>query len=676
MFIDNDYHWKGSGRMNTIALVGNPNCGKTTLFNALTGSNQHVGNWPGVTVEKKEGQFKYNGMLYKVVDLPGTYSLGAYSEDEVVARDYIIKGNPDVVINVVDATNIERNLYLTTQLLEMDTRVIIALNMMDEAKIKNIEIDLKNLSNSLGVPVIATVAAKKKGIEELIEKAISIINKGDLKYNPISYGENIDKEIEVIKSLLEDSSYDYPAKWIAIKALEGDKEVLKHIQDRKEVSDRLVGLGDKAIDYELEIVDRRYEFIGNIVKKSVEKPSESAVTLTDKIDKVVTNKYLGIPIFGLIMFIVFQLTFVIGSDLLGGYIEGWMESLSDVTNLLLVNLNAPEWLTSFIIEGFIGGVGAVVVFVPLIMTLYFFLGILEDTGYMSRAAYVMDGIMRALGLHGKTFISMIVGFGCNVPGIMSARTLENKKDRMIAILINPFMSCGARIPIYLVFIAAFFADKGGLVLFSIYALGIIVALVMGKIFSKTLFKGESSHFIMELPPYRLPSMKSVFRDMWDKVWEFLKRAGTIIFAVVTILWILSVFPLGVEPYSQESLLGQIGTIIAPIFAPAGFGTWQASVSLFAGIAAKEAVVAILGMVYAGATEGAELVTAIQGVFTPLTAISFMVMVLLYTPCAAAIATVKKETNSYKWAAFMVIYPFILAWIGAVLVYQIGTILGF
>jgi ferrous iron transport protein B len=676
VFIDNDYHWKGSGRMNTIALVGNPNCGKTTLFNALTGSNQHVGNWPGVTVEKKEGQFKYNGMLYKVVDLPGTYSLGAYSEDEVVARDYIIKGNPDVVINVVDATNIERNLYLTTQLLEMDTRVIIALNMMDEAKIKNIEIDLKNLSNSLGVPVIATVAAKKKGIGELIEKAISIINKGDLKYNPISYGENIDKEIEVIKSLLEDSSYDYPAKWIAIKALEGDKEVLKHIQDRKEVSDRLVGLGDKAIDYELEIVDRRYEFIGNIVKKSVEKPSESAVTLTDKIDKVVTNKYLGIPIFGLIMFIVFQLTFVIGSDLLGGYIEGWMESLSDVTNVLLVNLNAPEWLTSFIIEGFIGGVGAVVVFVPLIMTLYFFLGILEDTGYMSRAAYVMDGIMRALGLHGKTFISMIVGFGCNVPGIMSARTLENKKDRMIAILINPFMSCGARIPIYLVFIAAFFADKGGLVLFSIYALGIIMALVMGKIFSKTLFKGESSHFIMELPPYRLPSMKSVFRDMWDKVWEFLKRAGTIIFAVVTILWILSVFPLGVEPYSQDSLLGQIGTIIAPIFAPAGFGTWQASVSLFAGIAAKEAVVAILGMVYAGATEGAELVTAIQGVFTPLTAISFMVMVLLYTPCAAAIATVKKETNSYKWAAFMVIYPFILAWIGAVLVYQIGTILGF
>ena len=662
--------------MNTIALVGNPNSGKTTLFNALTGANQHVGNWPGVTVEKKEGKFKYNGTQYNVVDLPGTYSLGAYSEDEVVARDYIIKGNPDIVINVVDATNIERNLYLTTQLLEMGIKVIIALNMMDEAKIKNIEIDLEKLSMNLGVPVIATVAAKRKGINDLIEKAISSINDGIPNQSHISYGENIDKEIEIFKGLLEGSTFEYPNNWIAIKVLEGDQDILNHIKDKHMITERLVSLGDRAMDYELEIVDRRYDFIGNIVRKSVEKPNETLITLTDKIDKVITNKFLGLPIFALIMITVFQLTFVIGQGLLGGYVEGWIGSLSQLLSTFLVTINSPDWVISFLIEGMVGGVGAVVVFVPLIMVLYFFLGILEDTGYMARAAYVMDGIMRALGLHGKTFISMIVGFGCNVPGVMATRSLDSKKDRMIALLINPFMSCGARIPIYLVFIAAFFPNNGGLVLFLIYALGILIALIMGKIFSKTLFKGESSHFIMELPPYRLPSMRSVTRDMWDKVWEFLKRAGTVIFAVVTILWVLSVFPLGVEPYSQESLLGRIGTFIAPIFVPAGFGTWQASVSLFAGIAAKEAVVAILGMVYAGVSEGTELVTAIQSVFTPLTAVSFMVMVLLYTPCAATIATVKKETNSYKWAAFMAIYTFVIAWGVAVLVYQVGSLLGF
>lgn len=662
--------------MNTFALVGNPNSGKTTLFNALTGSNQHVGNWPGVTVEKKEGQLKYKGKIFNVVDLPGTYSLGAYSEDELVARDFIIKGNPDLVINVIDATNIERNLYLTTQLMEMGTKVIIALNMMDEAKMKNIHIDLEKLSKSLGIPVIATVASKRKGLDTLIQRAVEYMEEDIPIYNPISYGENIDREIDHIRRLLEGSNSDYPRGWIAIKALEGDKEVLSKIDKNSSVHERLVFLGHKTQDYELEIVDRRYDFIGNIISKAVRNPTESIETLTDKIDRVVTNKYFGIPIFALIMFISFQLTFVIGSDLLGGYVEGWLVSFGEFLSNLLISINAPDWLVSFLIEGVIGGVGSVVVFVPLIAVLYLFLGVLEDTGYMARAAYVMDGLMRALGLHGKTFISMIVGFGCNVPGVMSTRTLENKKDRMIALLINPFMSCGARFPIYLVFISAFFPNKGGIVLFAIYGLGIIVALVMGKIFSKTLFKGESSHFIMELPPYRLPSFRSVIRDMWEKVWEFLKRAGTVIFIVVTLLWILSIFPLGVEPYSQDSLLGKIGTLIAPLFAPAGFGTWQASVSLFAGIAAKEAVVAVLGMVYAGVSEGSELIYALQQVFTPLTAISFLVMTLLYTPCVAVLATVKKETNSIKWALFMAIYTFVIGWVGAVLVYQIGSLLGF
>lgn len=664
--------------MKTIAFVGNPNSGKTTLFNALTGSNQHVGNWPGVTVEKKEGKFKYKDIEYKVVDLPGTYSLGAYSEDEIVARDYILKGDPDLVINVVDATNIERNLYLTTQLMEMDAKVIIALNMMDEAKQKNIKIDIDKLSMDLGIPIIPTIASKSKGLNDLIEKSIEVINKKDNLSTYFTYGDKIDKEIENIESILSNSIFDYPKKWIALKLLEGDKEISRLLENQgpDSIKERLVLFEEKSMDYELEIVDKRYEFIGSIIIKSVKKPTEEVETLTDKIDKIITNKYLGIPIFGLIMFIIFQLTFAIGQDLLGGYMADLVGFLSEIITNGLSSIGSPQWILDFVTEGIFGGVGAIFEFVPLIMVLYFFLGILEDTGYMARAAYVMDGLMRSLGLHGKTFISMIVGFGCNVPGIMSTRTLENKKDRMIALLINPFMSCGARLPIYLVFIAAFFPNHGGLVLFSLYFLGIIMALLVGKIFSKTLFKGESSHFIMELPPYRLPIFKYVIRDMWEKVKEFIQRAGTIIFAVVALLWILSVLPMGVEPYSQESILGRIGTIIAPIFKPAGFGTWQASVSLFAGIAAKEAVVAILGMVYAGVTEGSELVNALQGAFTPLTATSFLVMTLLYTPCAAVIGTVKKETNSTKWAIFMAVYPFILGWIMAVLIYQIGSLLGF
>lgn len=666
--------------MNTIALVGNPNSGKTTLFNALTGANQHVGNWPGVTVEKKEGKFNFDGNTYKIVDLPGTYSLGAYSEDEMVARDYIIKDNPDIVINIVDATNIERNLYLTTQLMEMGAKVIIALNMMDEAKARNISFNIDKLSKKLGVPIVPIVASKKEGLDNLVKKSVDVIKKSENPKTNISYGKDIDEEIDNLRNLMGNIDLNYPSHWIAIKLLEGDEYVHDLVSNNHDLSSEFINAMDKikdnTEDYELQIVDKRYEFIDNAIDKNVVRPEIKAETTTDKIDRILTHKWFGLPIFALIMFVMFQLTFFIGEDILGELVAGGMEALGETVGSFLASHNAPEMLTAFISDGIIGGLGAVFEFVPLIMVMYMFMGILEDSGYMARAAYVMDRIMKSLGLHGKTFVSMLVSFGCNVPGIMSTRTLDSKKDRMIAILINPFISCGARLPIYSVFIAAFFPNKGGLILFFLYFLGIAVALLMGKIFSKTLFKGESSYFIMELPPYRVPTLKNVLRNMWDKVWGFLKRAGTVIFAVVTALWILAVLPFGVEPYSETSILARIGSFIAPIFKPAGFGTWQASVGLFAGIVAKEAVVATLGMVYAGVEEGAKLITAIQGAFTPLTAMSFMVMTLLYTPCAAVIGTVRKETNSHKWALFTTIYTFVVGWIGAVLVFQIGKLLGF
>ncbi len=670
--------------MFTVALAGNPNCGKTTIFNALTGANQHVGNWPGVTVEKKEGMLRFGGNQYNIVDLPGTYSLGAYSEDEIVARDFILKDKPDLVVSVVDATNIERNLYLTVQLLEMGANVIIALNMMDEAQEREIKIDVDSLQRQLGVPIVPMIASRQKGIDDLKSKISEAVKKNAAEPIKITYGHKIDEAVASLAQIIKQSAgiNDYPADWVALKLFEDDEYILDyvskqapHISDKAAayINDLTRSLG---VEPEMAIVDKRYEFIKDVVSGSIIKPKQQIKTTSDKIDKVLTHKWFGLPIFALIMFSIYQLTFIIGGDVLGGSVAFLLETLGENTAAWLEGINAPDMLVSFVADGIFGGIGAVLEFIPLIMVLYIFLGILEDSGYMARAAYVMDRIMRALGLHGKTFISMLIGVGCNVPGIMSTRTLDSKKDRMIAILINPFISCGARLPIYLVFIAAFFPNHGGTVLFILYATGFIVAILMGKLFSKTLFKGETSYFIMELPPYRMPTVKGVLIHMWDKVGGFLKRAGTVIFAVVTMLWVLSILPYGVEPYSQASILGRIGSFISPIFKPAGFGTWQASVGLFAGIVAKEAVVATLGMVYAGVEEGAELVASIQQAFTPLSAFAFMIMTLLYTPCAAVIGTVRRETNSWKWTLFTVIYTFLVGWLGAVLVFQIGRLLGF
>lgn len=668
--------------MNTIALAGNPNCGKTSIFNILTKSRQHVGNWPGVTVEKKEGKLKYNGEEFTIVDLPGTYSLGAYSEDEIVARNYIIQDKPDVVINVVDATNIERNLYLTTQLIEMGANVVVALNMMDSAKDKGIDIDVKKLSKELGVPIIPTVALKKEGIDELIKAAISTKNasKGTL----VDYGEELKEEIKNLESVL--SAYkdklNYMIKWTALKLLENDNymknlvtevgavDVLNQLEkSNNTISDKI------GFEAEMAIVDKRYTYISSITSSAIRRQNTRKETLTDKIDKVVTNKFLGIPIFAVIMFLLYQITFTIGAGM-QDWLDGAIGDFGGIISDKLASSGAPEFLSGFVSDGLIAGLGSVISFLPLIMVMYFLIGLLEDSGYMARSAYVMDRLMRSLGLHGKTFVSMIVGSGCNVPGIMSTRTLENKKDRMIAILINPFVSCGARLPVYMVFVAAFFPNKAGIILFSLYALGIIIALISGKIFSKTLFKGETSYFVMELPPYRIPSIKNVLMLTWEKAGAFLKKAVVVILPLVVVIWVLSVLPAGVEQYSDESILGKVGNFLAPIFAPAGFGNWQAAVSLFAGIIAKESVVATMGMVYAGVDEGDALISAIQGVFTPLTALSFMVMSLLYTPCVAALGAVKRETNSWKWTIFTAVYTFIVALIIATIVYQVGFALGY
>lgn len=666
-----------------IALVGNPNSGKTTLFNVLTGSNQHVGNWPGVTVEKKEGKLKHEGKEYDVVDLPGIYSLGAFSEDEIVAMEYILSGDADVIVNVIDSSNIERNLYLTTQLLEMGQNIIVVLNMADEAKKRNIKLDVAGLSKQLGVPVVATVAYKADGTGNVIEAAIKAIAESKYYDNPLKYNKSVKHHIEHIEEVLKGEKLPYPIKWTAIKIVEGDTHVLKRLEDAKVDSKIIKSIKDfykfhSKDSFELEIVDSRYAFANKVSEYTVIRPDEEVNTLTDKIDKILINKYLGIPIFAVIMFIVFQVTFVVGQDLLGGFAADLVGGFGGILESILISLSSPDWLISFVIDGMINGVGAVIEFVPLITVLYLLLGFLEDSGYMARAAYVWDNLMRKFGLQGKAFISMIIGFGCNVPGIMSTRTMDNKKDRMITMFINPFMSCGAKIPIYTVFIAAFFPKHGALILFSIYAFGIIVALIMAKIFNKTLFKGESSYFIMELPPYRVPTMGNVLRNMWNNVSGFVVRAGTIIFTVVTLMWVLAVLPASAEPYSKDSILGIIGSYLVPIFKLAGFGTWQESVALFAGIPAKEAVVGTLGMLYAGEylEEGKVLVDAVRGHFTHLSALSYMAMVLLYTPCAAVLGIIKKETKSIKWTIFVALYTFALGWLVAVAIYQIGSLLGF
>jgi len=666
-----------------VGLAGNPNVGKTTVFNQLTGMRQHVGNWPGKTVERAEGHFKHGSYEYDVIDLPGNYALSAHSMEEIVSRDFIVDDDSDVIINVVDAANLERNLYLTVQMMELGANIVMALNMNDFAKKKDHIIDIKLMSELLGFPVVEINAKTKDGFDELlntVEKAAANPVDSSAK---LSYGDELREHLGDLQALIEqdNSLLDVPSVWTAIKLLEKDSIVIEKVQGSSK-SSQIMAETDKVSGHlhslynegaEEVVANARYAFIDGLMAEAVKRPAVEKETTTDKIDKIVTNRILAIPIFIVIMWAMFQFTYTIGAPF-QDLIDGWFGSLAEWVAGFIAN----EYLASFICDGIIGGVGGVLTFLPIIILMFLFLSILEDCGYLARAAFTLDKIMHKLvGLHGKAFIPMILGFGCGVPAIMATRTMENEGDRMLAMMLVPFMSCTARLPIYAIFVAAFFAEHEGTVLLSIYLLGIVVALIVAAILKRTMFKGLSTPFVMELPTYKIPSVKGILLHTWEKVKGFLRKAGTIILACSIVLWALSIFPLGVEYGSADSVLGMIGGVIAPIFAPLGFGTWQAAVAIIAGLAAKEVVVATFGTL-AGMEEDDEdgITQLVHDTFTPLSAFSFMAFTLLYTPCFAAIGAIKQETNSYKWALTMCCITLVTAYIVSFLIYNVGLLAGF
>lgn len=667
----------------TMAIAGNPNTGKTSLFNHLTGARQHVANWPGVTVEKKEGQIRYKDKIIRVVDLPGTYSLGAYSEDEIIAREFILNNESDVVVNTVDATNLSRNLYLTVQMLEMDANILIALNMMDEAGRLGIEIDLNRLSTALGARVVPTVAAKGKGIKEIIAAIIENGIKPSKGKFRIDYGEDVERVIDNIVNMIQDDKKlsKYPPRWLAIKLLEEDeklvrqikatlkgKEILSYVQSCRQALENKIG--ENLDSY---IIAKRYEFIHDVISQSVQRPQTGNDLLTDKIDRIVTHNILGIPIFAAIMWLVFTFTFIFSEPLVE-IVETGFSTLSELLLAALTGIGASEIFISFVVDGIVSGLGSVLSIVPVLFLLFIAIAMLEDSGYMARIAYVMDKPMRMMGLSGKAFVPFLLGFGCNVPAVMATRTIENKRDRLITILANPFISCSARLPVYVLFTSVFFPKRQALVLGSLYLLGVFMAIISVKLFGKIVPEQDDSSFIIELPPYRLPTLKGVFLHMWENVRGFLNKVSNIILAAVVIIWLLSSLPFGVEYASDESMIGRMSSLIAPILKPAGFGTWQAAIALIFGVLAKEIVISTLGVVYKAGSFG--LAAVLSEHFTPLSAYSFMVMTLLYAPCIATIGSIRSETKSLKWTAVSVIYGLIIAWTMSVLIYQIGLMLGF
>lgn len=718
---------KGKRRTINVALVGNPNCGKTSLFNIASGAHEHVGNYSGVTVDAKEGFFDFQGYHFRIVDLPGTYSLSAYTPEELYVRKHIIEETPDVIINVADSSNLERNFYLTTQLIDMNVRMVIALNMYDELESSGNKLDYIKLSQLIGVPMIPTVCRRGEGIDQLFHVIIGIYEGGDflsqkgeirseiledlrdwhktyvpdhefgshkeeedarprgyMRHIHINHGPELERSIEEVKKAIsqnEDIRHKYSTRFLSIKLLENDKEIenfISTLPNGKEI----IAIRNKETlrirkvmneDSEQAITDAKYGFITGALKETFTDNHLEKEQTTRVIDSIVTHRIWGYPIFFLFLYIMFEGTFVLGDYPMQG-----IEWLVDQLGNLIRNNMAEGPLKDLLIDGIIGGVGGVIVFLPNILILYFFISILEDSGYMARAAFIMDKIMHRMGLHGKSFIPLIMGFGCNVPAIMATRTIEDRKSRLITMLVNPLMSCSARLPIYLVMIGAFFPNCASFMLLCIYTAGILLAVIMARIFSKFLVKGEDSPFVMELPPYRMPTSKSIMRHTWEKGAQYLKKMGGIIIIASIIIWFLGYYPQhdayeNVAEQQENSYIGQIGKAIEPVIKPLGFD-WKLGIGLISGVGAKELVVSTLGVLYTneGDVENVNLSNRIP--ITPLVALAYMLFVLIYFPCIATFAAIKQESGSWKWAIFTAGYTTGLAWLVAFTVFQIGSLI--
>lgn len=666
-----------------FALVGNQNCGKTTLFNALTGANQHVGNFPGVTVDQKMGDIT-SAKGCSVVDLPGIYSIRPYSTEEIVTRDFVLNEKPDGIINIIDATNIERNLYLTLQLLELGIPMVVALNMMDEVRGNGGTVNIKLFSELLGVPAIPISAAKNEGISELIKIAVATA-KGKVKPKVQDFCAPgpVHRCIHAVSHLIEDhaQSIGISPRFAATKLIEGDMSFAEKLElDQNELETIEHNIkemeSERRLDANAALADMRYAFIETLCEKAVVKCKESREHHRSvKIDSVLTNRYLALPLFLVIMLLIFWLTFGVIGSFLSDLLSLGIDKLTAVTDSALTAYGINEVVHSLIIDGIFAGIGSVLSFLPIIVVLFFFLSILEDTGYMARVAFVMDKLLRKIGLSGRSFVPMIIGFGCSVPAIMASRTLSSERDRKMTIMLIPFVSCSAKIPIYAVFSAAFFPKHSALVMFALYIFGIITGIITALILNKTAFKGNPVPFVMELPNYRLPSAKSVMLLMWDKAKDFLQKAFTVIFVATVIIWFLGAFDsrLNFVTDSADSLLASIGQLISPIFAPLGLSDWRISTSLLAGLSAKEAVVSTMGVLMGTGLDG--LGNALSSVFTPLTALSFLVFTLLYTPCVAAIATLRAELGSRLHTTGVIVLQCVIAWVCAFSVYNIGLLLG-